>query len=84
MAVLEQDEAVLIEKAEPLGAHVNTWVGKRMDIHCTALGKSLAAYLPGDEVEKLVRRRGMLRHNDNTIASFRKLKEELERVRRQG
>jgi DNA-binding IclR family transcriptional regulator len=84
MAVLEQEEVVLIAKAEGLGSRVNTWLGKRMDIHCTALGKSLAAYLPGDELETLVRRRGMLRHNDNTIASLKKLKEELERVRRLG
>ncbi len=84
MAVLEQDEVVLIEKFEPLGSRVNTWVGKRLEIHCTALGKCLAAYLSGEEVEKLVRRRGMFRHNDNTIASVKRLKEELERVRRQG
>jgi len=84
MAVLEQEEVVLIAKAEGLGSRVNTWLGKRMDIHCTALGKSLAAYLPADELETLVRRRGMLRHNDNTIASLKKLKEELERVRRLG
>jgi DNA-binding IclR family transcriptional regulator len=84
MAVLEQDEVVLIEKVEALGSRVNTWLGKRMDIHCTALGKSLAAYLPGDRLETLVRRHGMLRHNDNTIASFKKLKEELDSVRRLG
>ncbi len=84
MAVLEQDEVVLIEKLEALGSRVNTWLGKRMDIHCTALGKALAAYLPTEELEALVRRRGMLRHNDNTITSLKKLKEELERVRRLG
>lgn len=84
MAVLEQDEVVLIEKLEALGSRVNTWLGKRMDIHCTALGKSLAAYLPAEDVEVLVRRRGMLRHNDNTITSLKKLKEELERVRKLG
>jgi DNA-binding IclR family transcriptional regulator len=84
MAVFEQDEVVLIQKAEPLGSRVNTWIGKRMDIHCTAVGKAVAAYLPSDTVEVLVRRRGMLRHNDNTIASLRKLKDELERVRRLG
>lgn len=84
MAVLEHDEVVLIEKVEPLTARVNSWIGKRMDVHCTALGKALTAYLPEEQVEALVRRRGMLRHNDNTIASLRKLKQELEQVRKQS
>jgi DNA-binding IclR family transcriptional regulator len=84
LAVLEQDEVVLIEKIEPLTSRINSWVGKRMDVHCTALGKALTAYLPEEQVEALVRRRGMLRHNDNTIATFRRLKEELEQVRKQG
>ena len=84
MAVLEQDEIVLIEKVEPLTSRVNSWIGKRMDVHCTALGKALTAYLPEEQVEALVRRRGLLRHNDNTIASLKRLKQELEQVRKQS
>jgi DNA-binding IclR family transcriptional regulator len=84
MAILEGGEVVLIEKLEAPGFRVNSWIGKRMDLHCTALGKSLLAYLPDEQVEALVRSRGMLRHNDNTIGSIRKLKQELERVRKQG
>jgi DNA-binding IclR family transcriptional regulator len=84
MAVLEQNEVVLIEKVEPLTARVTSWIGKRMDVHCTALGKALTAYLPEEEVEALVRRRGLLRHNDNTIASLKRLKQELEQVRKQS
>jgi len=84
MAVLEQDEIVLIEKVEPLRSRVNSWIGKRMDVHCTALGKALTAYLPEEQVEALVRRRGLLRHNDNTIASLKRLKQELEQVRKQS
>jgi DNA-binding IclR family transcriptional regulator len=75
---------VLIEKVEPLTARVNSWIGKRMDVHCTALGKALTAYLPEEQVEALVRRHGLLRHNDNTIASLKKLKQELEQVRKQS
>lgn len=84
MAVLEHDEVVVIEKVEPLTSRVNSWIGKRMDVHCTALGKALTAYLPQDQVEALVHRRGLLRHNDNTIASLKRLKQELEQVRKQG
>ena len=84
MAILEHDEALLVEKMESPKMHVNSWIGKRMDLHCTALGKALIAYLPDEQVETLVQRRGMLRHNENTIVSMRRLKEDLDLVRRRG
>jgi DNA-binding IclR family transcriptional regulator len=84
MAVLEHDEVVLIEKLEAPASRVNSWIGKRMDVHCTALGKALTAALPEEQLDVLVHRHGLLRHNDNTIASIKKLKQELEQVRRRG
>jgi len=78
MAVLEHDEAVLIEKIQPLGAiKVATWVGKHVDLHCTALGKVLLAYRSEPEIDELIKKHGLLRHNENTIGSARKLKENL-------
>jgi DNA-binding IclR family transcriptional regulator len=45
MAILEQHEAVIVEKIEPPGmVKLPTWVGKRMDLHCTGVGKALMAY----------------------------------------
>jgi DNA-binding IclR family transcriptional regulator len=85
MAILERNEVVLIAKAEPPGVpRVATWIGKRIDVHCTSLGKCLIAWLPEEEIERLTRGRGLLRHNENTIASLGKLKKELERTRRRG
>lgn len=84
MAILEHDEAVVIERLAPVGqTRVSTWIGKRMGLHCTALGKSLLSRTSDEDVERLVRPR-MLRHNDNTIGSVRKLHQELERVRKLG
>jgi DNA-binding IclR family transcriptional regulator len=85
MAVLEHDEAVLIEKVQPLGAlKVATWVGKHVDLHCTALGKALLAYRSEAEIDDLIKKHGLLRHNENTIGSARKLKENLVLVRKLG
>jgi DNA-binding IclR family transcriptional regulator len=85
LAVLENQEAVLIDKAEPIGVlKLATWLGKRMEVHCTGLGKALIAWLPEEDVDALVRERGLPRHNDNTISSARRLKEDLARVRKQG
>lgn len=85
LAILERSEAVLIDKVEPPGQYrLATWLGKRMDVHCTGVGKALIAYLPDEELSRLVRDRGLPRHNENSIVSLRKLKEELARVRRMG
>jgi DNA-binding IclR family transcriptional regulator len=85
MAILEHDEAVLIEKVQPSGAlKVATWVGKRVDLHCTALGKVLLTYRSEGEIDDLIRKHGLLRHNENTIGSARKLKENLSLVRKLG
>lgn len=85
MAILENSEAVLVDRIEPLGiVGPATWVGKRVDVHCTALGKVLAAGLGEGELRALVRERPLLRHNDNTIVSPQKLREELARVRELG
>jgi len=84
MAILDHDEAVLIEKIESPKFRVNSWIGKRMVLHCTAVGKALIAHLPDEQVEALLHNRGMLRHNDNTIVSLRRMKEELDLVRRRG
>jgi DNA-binding IclR family transcriptional regulator len=84
MAIPENDEAVLIERIEPEGRiSVSTWIGKRMGLHCTSLGKSLLINASDEEVARLVRPR-MLRHNENTISSVNRLCREIENVRKLG
>jgi DNA-binding IclR family transcriptional regulator len=85
MAILEQDEAVLIAKvAGPSVFRLATWLGKRMDVHCTALGKALIAHLPESQLDALLQQRSLPRHNENTIASPRRLKEDLVNTFRRG
>jgi len=85
MAALDHDELVLIARLNPPGEAVPaSWIGKRMDFHCTALGKAVLASSEQGDVERLIRKHGMLRHNDNTIASMRRLVQDLEQVRRRG
>lgn len=85
MAILKDGEAVIIAKHSPIdGARMATWIGKRMEVHCTGLGKALIAHLDGPELERILREHGLPRHNENTICSPRKLREELARVVQQG
>ena len=85
MALIEGAEAVLIEKVEPPGlVRLATWVGKRLELHCSAVGKCLLAYLREDEFLRLVRDRGLTRNNENTITSIRKLKQQMTQIRLAG
>jgi DNA-binding IclR family transcriptional regulator len=86
MAILEHDEAVIIEKVEPPPGvrRIATWVGKRLDLHCSAVGKALIAYLPEEKLLSLVGEHRLARYNDNTLTSLRRLKQEIDETRRRG
>lgn len=85
LAVLDQDQAVYIEKVDAPGfIKMDTWVGRRMDLHSTSVGKSLIAHRPAAEVESLFRERGLRKRTAKTITSLPRLLKELEKVRAQG
>lgn len=85
LAVMEQGEVILIDRVEPHAtARLATWVGKRMGLHCTALGKAIIAHLPDEVLDQLVQRQGLIRYNENTISSPRKLRAACEQVRQLG
>lgn len=85
LAVMEDGDVILIDRIEAPGApHLATWVGKRMGLHCTALGKVLIAELPESVLDELIRKHGLMRHNENTISSRRLLRLCCENVRRLG
>lgn len=85
LAVLEHDEPVLVTKVDSPGIfRLATWPGKRMEFHCTSIGKAMAAWLPQETVSRIIAARGLTRHNENTILCERNLLEELGEVRRLG
>src|SRR5579864_1675703 len=85
LAVLDQGEAVYIEKVEAPGFfRVNTWVGRRMYLHSTSVGKCLLAWLPKPELEALIHETGLKKRTPKTITSLPKLVADLEHVREQG
>jgi len=85
LAVLDQGEAVYIEKVEAPGFFkVNTWVGRRMFLHSTSVGKCLLAWLPKNEIETIVKQHGLKKRTPKTITSIAKLLADLEQVKRSG
>ena len=85
LAVLDGAEATIIEKIEALGTGRQTsFVGRRLDVHSTGVGKALVAYSSEEELALIARLKGFPRRNDNTITSLAALKRELAQVRALG
>jgi len=85
LAILDHGEAVYIEKVEaPSFIKMDTWVGRRMEVHSTAVGKALLAYLDAKEREAIIRTRGLKKLTPHTITSVPKIMKEFERVRQLG
>ncbi len=85
LAILDGNQAVYVEKvAAPGFIQMDTWIGRRMEIHSTSVGKSLVAHLPPEQVHRILRERGMKRRTRATITSPVKFLRELETVRRLG
>ncbi|MFD8982554.1 IclR family transcriptional regulator [Streptomyces sp. NPDC059564] len=59
-------------------------VGMRMPLHTTAIGKSVLALLPPDEVRALVASAGLPRRTPKTLTTPAELEAELEAVRARG
>ncbi len=88
MVVLDQNEALYIDKVEaigqPSGLRMGSMLGSRVPAHCSAVGKVLLATLNEDELAALVNATGLPRRTANTITVFSKLKEHLKLVRKNG
>jgi len=85
LAVLDQGEAVYIEKVEAPGFFkVNTWVGRRMFLHSTSVGKCLLAWLPKHDIENIVKQQGLKKRTPKTITSITRLIAELDHVKQSG
>jgi IclR family transcriptional regulator, acetate operon repressor len=85
LAILDGCEAVYIEKIEPEGfIRMDTWVGRRMPVHATSVGKAIVAYVTAEQLEEILRRGGMEKRTPKTITTPSRLLKELGKVRNQG
>lgn len=85
LAVLDHDQAVFIQKAGANGlVQFDTYVGRRADLHCTALGKAILAFSPPESIRPILSKKVFSCYTPNTITSKDALSRELSRVRRLG
>jgi len=83
MAIPEGYQVRIIAQMAPVEADLRTSIGQHLELHCTALGKSIAAYLPESQVAA-ISGRIPLPHNDNSIISGHRFREDLAATRQRG
>ena len=85
LAILSDDAVVYIDKVEcgyPLRLH--SAIGKRGPVHCTAVGKVMAAFLDVAERRRLVDRLHLARHTPTTLTTKARLLAALAEIRAAG
>jgi DNA-binding IclR family transcriptional regulator len=85
LAVRRSAEAFLVARVESRhDAGGGAWVGRHVDLHCTAQGKALIVNLSDEELSKLFAGRELARFTTKTICSLSALKAHLIEVRAKG
>jgi IclR family acetate operon transcriptional repressor len=86
LAVLDNGRAVYIEKIEDEKSFIkmDIWVGHRLPVHTTAIGKILVSFLPEEEILRILELRGMERKTRKSITNPQKFLREAARVRQYG
>ena len=85
LATLLKDEIVYLEIFEsPHSFRMTDTVGSRISWHSTALGKSIAAFLPEERVKSILKQSPLKRLTPNTISSVREYMKALAKIREQG
>lgn len=82
LVIQEADRGVLLHTARgDQAVNVNTYAGMRIQLHTTAPGKAILAFLPRERVDEIVENRGLPALTGNTITSKERLYEDLDRTR---
>jgi IclR family transcriptional regulator, KDG regulon repressor len=87
LSILDGDEAVYIEKVESFkqsSVRMNSQIGKRVPLYCTAVGKILLSSMKEEQVLNLLKGKDMHKFTNNTIDTVEGYLKELEKVRKVG
>jgi IclR family KDG regulon transcriptional repressor len=85
LATLEKSEVIYIDKIDsrqPLRMH--SYVGQKIPLHASALGKVLLAWGPDHILGDLLEKGNLKRFTDTSITDPEELKEEIQKIRNQG
>jgi len=85
LGVLDEGRVVSIEREESnkgLCSHIE--IGRRAPLHCTAVGKAIMAYLSENEINLIIKEKGLEKYTENTITTKEGLENEFKKIRKQG
>lgn len=63
---------------------ITQYIGKRVPMHCTGVGKIMLLNYTAEEIHSMVEERGMPARTKNTITSYDELMRELDSIRERG
>lgn len=85
LVVRDGEEGVYIDKVDSSQAiRMHSQIGRRIPLHCTAVGKALLADLDREKLEKILGPGKLKRYTEHTITDWEKFLDELRRVAGQG
>src|SRR6266446_4016958 len=85
LAIPDGEQGVFIQKVDAPGLiKIDTYIGRRMDLHCTAVGKVILAFGSSDVLERVLAKQVYIRHTRNTITSPKLMHREVLRIRKSG
>lgn len=85
LATLLDGEAVYIDKIENFNSiRMYSAIGKRIPVHCTAVGKVLISEQDSDEIIKFLEGKELTANTENTITDLGQLLKEIAEVKKMG
>jgi IclR family transcriptional regulator, KDG regulon repressor len=82
LAILEDGQVIYIDVLQsPSALRIAAVPGERNPVHCTALGKAILAFLPDDELHKVLENSPLVRRTSKTITQKKHFLEHLAAVR---
>ena len=85
LVIQDNDEVLYIDKYESSQSiRMSSFIGQRMPLYCTAVGKVLLSTMSDNEVDSICRLKGMRKVTPSTITNLEILKNELKKIKKQG
>jgi DNA-binding IclR family transcriptional regulator len=85
LGVLDNQQVISIEGVESdQSLRISLPIGKRVYLHSTGIGKAILAFLTDQEIQEIIRQKGLPRFTNNTIVDPNPLMKEIQLIRKRG